>query len=73
MSPLTFVLLSGMLTFGCPLAFAVWELLHLPTFKAGGDEPPPEERFAPAPKPLPACLQPETLLKTVRVRVLEDA
>lgn len=71
MSSLTFVLLSGVLTFGCPLAFAVWELLHLPVFKAAGDEEPPPERFAPAPKPLPACLQPEALLKSARV--FEDA
>ena len=73
MSSLTFVLLSGLLTFGFPLAFAVWELLHLPTFRADGDEPPPEERFTPAPKPLPACLQPEALLKSAKVRALEDA
>lgn len=73
MSPLAFVLLSGTLTFGVPLALAVYELLHLaPDPRRGDDEPPPEPRLAPA--PLPGCLQPRTLrapLRIARPRVLD--
>lgn len=71
----TFVLLSGTLTFGVPLALGVWELLTLPTFRRGGDEPPPEERHPRAPKPVPTCLLPPPgpARASVRVRVLEDA
>lgn len=76
MTPETFVLLSGTLTFGAPLAFAIRELLTLPTFGKGGDEPPEEPKFRPAPKPLPDCLLPKpipTPPAPVRVRELEDA
>lgn len=73
MTPLTFVLLSGALTFGVPLAFAVRELFLLLQATHGGDEPPPEERFPAAPKPLPACLLPVPLPDPLRIRTLEDA
>lgn len=75
MTPLTFVLLSGTLTFGVPLTVAIRELLTIPPSDKGGDEPPPEERFRPAPGPLPACLLPKPMPvpERVRVRVLEDA
>lgn len=75
MSPLTFVLLSGTLTFGVPLAVAIRELLTIPPSDRGGDEPPPEPRFRDPPRPLPDCLLPPPMpiRAPVRVRVLEDA
>jgi hypothetical protein len=76
MSPVTFVLLSGMLTFGAPLALAVYELLTLPgPGGRGGDDEPPRELFPVAPKPLPACLLPKPMppAPAPRLRVLEDA
>jgi hypothetical protein len=74
MTPLTFVLLSGALSFGLPLAFAVRELLMLWAPPGGGDgEPRPEPRSPPAPRPLPACLLPAPARAPLPVRVLEDA
>lgn len=75
MTSQTFVLLSGALTFGVPMALAVRELLTLPTFKPGGHEPPPEEPFIPAPKPLPDCLLPTAwpAHMPISIRMLEDA
>ena len=76
MAPSTFVLLSGTLTFGVPMMLAVRELFTLsPTPRGGGDEPPPEPRFTPAPTPLPDCLLPPPMpvRRPVLVRVLEDA
>jgi hypothetical protein len=58
MTSQTFVLLSGALTYGVLIVFAVRELLTLPKSIRGGDEPPPEEPFIPALKPLPECLLP---------------
>ena len=71
----TFVMLSGALSFGVPMAVAVYELLTLTPHRRGGDEPPPEERFPRAPKPLPECLlpRPDPVRSRSRVRVLEDA
>ncbi len=72
MSPATFVILSGALTFGAPLALAIRELVVL-------RRPPPGSgwngrRLDPVeptpPKPLPDCLIPKRL---VRARELEDA
>lgn len=71
MSSTTFVLLSGALTFGAPLAIAFHELFALrrrpPNDGPGGHrvEPPP-----PSPKPLPDCLIPKPY---IRIRELEDA
>lgn len=75
MTPLTFVLLSGGLSFGIPMALAVRELLLLTVSLRGGDEAPPEEHFAPAPRPLPDCLLPAPVSarNPLRSRVLEDA
>lgn len=75
MTSSTFVLLSGILTFGVPLALAVRELLLLTAPLRGGEEPPPEERFVTPPKPLPACLLPlpTPARLPLQVRVLEDA
>lgn len=75
MTSQTFVLLSGALSFGVPLALAVRELLTLPSFKPRRDEPPPEAPMVPAPKPLPDCLLPTQwpVHKPVVMRVLEDA
>ncbi len=72
MSPASFVILSGALTFGAPLALAVRELIVLRRPPRGGGwngkwvnpvEPMP-------PKPLPDCLIPKRI---ARVRELEDA
>lgn len=72
MSPSTFVLLSGALTFGVPLALALRELRELRRPPGGGWTPPrqPDPQPAPPkPRPLPDCLIP----KPSRTRVLEDA
>lgn len=81
----TQVILSGLLTFGVPLAFAVRELIVVrrrPPGSWGGDGPPtptpvpprPDstpERTGPA-KPLPECLIPKPFADApVRTRVLE--
>ena len=75
MAPQTFVLLSGTLTFGVPIAFAIRELLTLSPTRRDGDEPPPEPRLTPAPRPLPDCLlpPPTPVRAPVLVRMLEDA
>lgn len=67
MQPEIQVLLSGALTFGVPLAFAIRELIELRRPPRGGGLPPPEKAPDPRPKPLPDCLIPK------RTRVLEDA
>ena len=74
MSPETFVLLSVTLTFGVPLAWAVWELVQLRRLRdedgrrGGGPNVPPAP---PGTKPLPDCLVPRP--SPLRQRVLEDA
>ena len=74
MTPPTFVLLSGALSFGLPLAFAVRELLLLWAPRGGGDgEPRPEPRLPDSPRPLPACLLPAPAPAPLPIRVLEDA
>lgn len=80
MTSLAFVLLSGTLTFGVPMLLGARELFTLGRGQGnGGDEPPREPTFTPAPKPLPTCLLPPPMpvLKTVRgqtkVPTLEDA
>jgi hypothetical protein len=74
------IILSGVLTFGVPLAFAVSELAGL---RRGGGGParrhvppapapvPPAPGLAPSPKPLPACLIPPERVAARPVRVLE--
>jgi hypothetical protein len=67
MKPALVVILSGALTFGVPLAIAIWEVVVLRR-KANGrwrpDGPPPPEPpvppmdSPPAQRPLPACLIP---------------
>lgn len=82
MDPEVYILLSGALTFGVPLALAVRELLVLRRDGGGGGgswkgDPAPETPPAPAPagnKPLPDCLIPKPVPHLVaRTRVLEDA
>lgn len=74
MTPLTFVLLSSTLSFGVPMALALRELLMLSPSAPGGEGPPPEQHFVPAPRPLPDCLLPPRLpVHDLRIRVLEDA
>ncbi len=73
MSSATFVMLSGLLTFGVPLALALRELGLLGPSSRGGDEPPPP--VAPTPKPLPDCLMPRKVSLRDRqfVHDFEDA
>ncbi len=74
MSPATQVLLSGLLTFGVPLLFALHELLALRRADRGGPPPPPAPPpRPPAPKPLPDCLIPRPMAPERRPRVLQDA
>ena len=78
MSPGLFIILSGTLTFGVPLALALHQLVALRRGGGGGWRPGrrPEP---PQPKPLPPCLIPslprqhQTLVEGPRPRVLEDA
>ena len=75
MTSLTFVLLSGALSFGVPIAVAIRELFLLTPSRPHRDEPPPEPRFVRAPGPLPDCLlpPPAPVRAPPLVRVLEDA
>lgn len=75
MSPSNQIILSGLLTFGAPLAFAIRELIVLRRPPSGGlglpPAPPPEPT---RPRPLPDCLIPRLIEPpVVRVRELEDA
>lgn len=62
MTPGTHVFLSGLLTFGVPLALAVYELIALrrPGDGPGRPDAPPDPEPPPGreahPRPLPACL-----------------
>jgi hypothetical protein len=58
MSESTFVLLSGALTFGAPLALALRELYVLRRPPPGDWPPPPPPALPKGPKPLPDCLVP---------------
>ncbi len=72
MTPSTVVILSSILSFGAPLALAVYEIVTTRRGGPGGDDrrrPP----VAPQPKPLPDCLLPANLLKRERIRELADA
>ncbi|MBC7800771.1 MAG: hypothetical protein H7Z10_09115 [Gemmatimonadaceae bacterium] len=85
MEPSTQVILSGLLTFGVPLAFAIRELIvtrRIPPSQWGGDGPPPPAPVPPPPdktpdwvapnKPLPECLIPKPMTPSPqRVRVPE--
>ncbi|WP_128080006.1 hypothetical protein [Roseicella frigidaeris] len=79
MEPSTFVLLSGVLTYGVPLGLAVRELLLLRRARGGGAGPgaPAAPADPPPPAwtgPLPDCLIPERrALPARRQRLLEDA
>ncbi len=70
MTSATYVILSGVLSFGAPLAVAVYEIVTLRRGGSGGgdDRQPPE---APRPKPLPDCLQPHVLLARPPMRTPE--
>lgn len=71
MTSANFVLLSGALSFGAPLAFAVYEIVATRRRRGGGDDRDPPA--LPGPKPLPDCLQPHNLLRPSRIRELQDA
>ncbi len=84
MNPATHVLLSGLLTFGVPILFAIRELIVLRRWKGGSGEPGGSAEPKPLPlspndglavKPLPACLIPVRRpdLAPERRRVLEPA
>ena len=76
MNPATQVVCSCALTFGVPVAIALWELWHLgptPRHLPPGEDMPPEPAPLPDPgaapriqKPLPDCLVP----RPVRMREL---
>ena len=72
-----YVVLSGALTFGVPLALAVRELIELKRRDGGGwegDGPPPSKPPPPprtGQKPLPECLIPKPT-RAVRLRELEE-
>ncbi len=68
MSPSVLIGLSGALTFGAPLLFAVGELIALRRLDRDNDgrdrpedppPPPPPDRSGPYASPLPACLIPQ--------------
>ncbi len=68
MSPGALIALSGALTFGAPLLFAVGELIALRRLDRDDDgrdrpedptPPPPPDRSGPYARPLPACLIPQ--------------
>jgi hypothetical protein len=72
MAPATIVMLSSVLTYGAPIAFAVYEIWSIRR------EPPPRDDRRPpaaprAPKPLPDCLLPKPVPVRERRRELEDA
>ena len=73
MTSATFVLLSGILTFGVPMLLAIRELRFLGSTQRGGDGPPPPVVLAP--KPLPDCLMPRRVSLRDRqfIRDFEDA
>ncbi len=75
MTSLTFILLSGGLSFGVPMALAVRELLGPSEKPWRRDEPPSTKHVVPVPpKPLPDCLLPVPMrVRACPVRVLEDA
>ncbi len=74
-----FVVLSGALTFGVPLALVVRELIVLKRRDSGGwegDGPPATVPKPPPPRgeqPLPDCLIPRLPARPVRERELEEA
>ena len=72
MTPSTIVILLSVLSFGAPLALAVYEIVAMRRGHPGRDDDrrPP---VAPVPKPLPDCLQPHNLLRPDRIRELEAA
>lgn len=73
-----YVMLSGALTFGVPLALAVRELLELRRRDGGGWEgdgpqaPPPAPPPPRGEKPLPECLIPKLPARPARMRELEE-
>ena len=71
MTSATFVLLSGALSFGAPLAFAVYQIVATRRGRGGDDDRDPPA--VPRPKPLPDCLQPKVLLSPRKIRELQDA
>lgn len=71
MTSTTFVLLSGALSFGAPIAFAVYEIVAIRRGRRGDDDRDPP--VVPPPRPLPDCLQPKTLLSPKKIRELQDA
>jgi len=73
-----YIVLSGALTFGVPLALAVRELIELKRRDGGGwegDGPTPSKPVPPprtGQKPLPDCLIPKLPARPVRTRELEE-
>ena len=75
----TFVLLSGAVTIGVPLALAVRELIELRRRDGSGwdgdgssPRPPPPPTPSTGYRPLPDCLIPRPSLSPVRGRELEE-
>lgn len=75
MTSVMFVVLSGTLTFGVPMALALYELRHLQNTGGGGGPPPPSPPKPIVPKPLPDCLLPKPVgsRDASQVRALESA
>ncbi len=73
MTPSTVAILSSALSFGAPLALAVYEIVTMRRGPRGGDDDRRPPVIAPQPKPLPDCLLPANLLRRERLPELEDA
>ncbi len=73
MTPTTIAILSSALSFGAPLALAVYEIVTMRKGPRGGDDDRRPPIIGPQPKPLPDCLLPVNLLKRGRIPELEDA
>lgn len=73
MTPTTVAILSSVLSFGAPLALAVYEIVTTRRSPPDGDDDRRRPVITPQPKPLPDCLLPVNLLRRGRIPELEDA